>query len=55
MDLSLIACCMRGPSHLPSLNHSNRIRHRVQMMELFIISFSATSCSFFFLRYKYSH
>jgi len=25
------------------------------MMELFIISFSATSCSFFFLRYKYSH
>jgi hypothetical protein len=46
-------CYMPCPSHSPSLDHSNYIWQRVQVMKLLIMQFSPPSCYFVPLRSKY--
>jgi hypothetical protein len=45
---------MPCPSHAPWLHNSNYTWRRVQVIKLFIVQFSPTSCHFIPLRSKYS-
>jgi hypothetical protein len=49
------SCYMPSPSHPSWLDHSNYTWRRVQVMKLFIMSFSPTSHHFISLWCKYSH